>query len=94
MLESVYLIPDYWLEGSFHPEGPASGQLDQGFPVVFLGPRANYVEFHFALNASHAALPVVTSKFFPNIALPILNQNFPQCRPSNVGTKINSHHTQ
>jgi hypothetical protein len=46
----------------WHPEGPATGQLDQGFPwfsVVFLGPRANVEfvpKFHVALHASHAAL--------------------------------------
>jgi hypothetical protein len=28
----VYLMPDYWLEVSLHPEGTATGQLDQGFP--------------------------------------------------------------
>jgi hypothetical protein len=45
------------------------------FSVVFLDPRAN-AEFvpklHVALHASHAALPMVTSKFRPNIALSTL----------------------
>jgi hypothetical protein len=37
------------------------------FSVVFLGPRANAVlvpKFHVALHACHAALQMVTSKFF------------------------------
>jgi hypothetical protein len=44
-----------------HLEGPATGQLDQGFPW-FLGSRANaelVPKFHIALHASHAALPMV-----------------------------------
>jgi hypothetical protein len=28
----AYLMPHCWLEVSLHPEGPESGQLDQGFP--------------------------------------------------------------
>jgi hypothetical protein len=42
----------YWLEVSLHPEGPATGQLDQGFPWFFLGPEANaelVPKFHVAL---------------------------------------------
>jgi hypothetical protein len=33
-----------------------------------------FPEFHVALRASHAALPLVTSKFRPNVALPMLVQ--------------------
>jgi hypothetical protein len=43
--------------------------------VVFLNPRPNaelVPRFHVALHASHAALPMVTSKFRPNVALPTL----------------------
>jgi hypothetical protein len=42
------------------------------FSVLFLGPRANtesVPKFHVALHASHAALPMVTLKFRPNVAL-------------------------
>jgi hypothetical protein len=42
------------------------------FSVVLLGPRANaelVSKFHVALHASHAALPMVTLKFSPNVAL-------------------------
>jgi hypothetical protein len=31
MLGIAYLMPDRWLEDSLHPEGSATGQLDQGF---------------------------------------------------------------
>jgi hypothetical protein len=43
--------------------------------VVFLDPRPNVElvpRLHVALHASHAALPMVTSKFRPNIDLPAL----------------------
>jgi hypothetical protein len=32
VLGLAYLMPDCWLEVSLHPEGFATGQLDQGFP--------------------------------------------------------------
>jgi hypothetical protein len=32
MLGLEELMPDYWLEVNLHPESPATGQLDQGFP--------------------------------------------------------------
>jgi hypothetical protein len=41
MLGFAYLMPDCWLEVSLHPEGPATGQLNQvvrgtsTFPVSF-----------------------------------------------------------
>jgi hypothetical protein len=59
MLGFACSVPDGWLEVSLHPEGPATDQLDQG-------PRANaelVPKFHVALYASHAALPMVISKF-------------------------------
>jgi hypothetical protein len=72
----LMLMSDCWLVVSLHPEGPATGQLYQGFPVVFLGPRANaelVPTFQVALHASHAALPMVTLKFRPNVALLMSN---------------------
>jgi hypothetical protein len=39
MLGLAYLKPDYWLEVSLHPEGPATGQLNQGFPWFSLVPQ-------------------------------------------------------
>jgi hypothetical protein len=49
------------------------------FAVVFVGPRANaelVAKYHVALHASHVALPMVTSKFRPDVALPMFDQNF------------------
>jgi hypothetical protein len=47
--------------------------------VAFLGPRENaelVPKFHIALHASYAALPMVTSKFRPTVALPMSDKNF------------------
>jgi hypothetical protein len=68
MLRLVDLMSDCWLEVSLHPEGPATDNLDQGFPWFFLGPIANaelVSKFHVALHASHEALPMVTLKISP-----------------------------
>jgi hypothetical protein len=72
MFGFTYLLANYWLEVSLHPEGPATGQFDQKFSVVFLGHRANAglaSKLQVALHPSHAALPVVSSKFRSNLAL-------------------------
>jgi hypothetical protein len=49
------------------------------FSAVLLGPGANaefVCKFHVApLASSHAALPMVTSKFRSNVALPMLDQS-------------------
>jgi hypothetical protein len=39
MLGLAYLMPDCWLEVSLHLVGPATDQLDQGFPWFFLVPE-------------------------------------------------------
>jgi hypothetical protein len=39
MLGLAYLMPDCSLEVSLHPEGPVTGQLDQGFPSFSLVPE-------------------------------------------------------
>jgi hypothetical protein len=71
-------MPDCWLEVGLHPEGPVTGQLDQGFSVVFLGPRANaelVPKFHVALHASHAALRIVTLKISPYTNVTLIFRN-------------------
>jgi hypothetical protein len=39
MLGLSNLMPYRWLEVSLHPEGPATGQLDSGFPWFSLVPE-------------------------------------------------------
>jgi hypothetical protein len=61
------------------------------FSVFFLGHGANaelVLKFHDALHASHAALPILTSKFRPKVAPPVLTLQFHQFRPSKVNVKI------
>jgi hypothetical protein len=56
----------------FASRGSSDRPTRSGFSVVFLGLRANaelVPKFHVALHASHAALPMVTLKFRPNVAL-------------------------
>jgi hypothetical protein len=80
MLGFAYLMSDCWLEVSLHWEGPATGQLDQGFlwfSSVLEQMLSWYPEFHFVLHASHATLPLVMSKFCPNVALQMLVQMSP-----------------
>jgi hypothetical protein len=68
MLELAELMPDCWLEVlcilmALRPTNSIK---------VFRGPRANaelVPKFHVALHASHAALPMVTLKFRPNVGL-------------------------
>jgi hypothetical protein len=53
-----------------HPEGPATGQLDEDFPWFSLIPEKMLVpKFHVALHASLTALPMVTLKISPYIRL-------------------------
>jgi hypothetical protein len=64
----AYLMPDCWLEVSLHPEGPATDQLDQGFPwfsSMLEQMLSWYTNSHFAVQASHAALPFGNIKILP-----------------------------
>jgi hypothetical protein len=59
MLGHADLVPDCRLEVGLHLEGPATGQLNQGFPWFSLVPEqmlSLVLKFHVALHASHAAL--------------------------------------
>jgi hypothetical protein len=83
----AYLTPDCWLEVSLHPEGPSTGQLDQGFPWFSFGPREHaelVPKFHVALHAEHAALPVVTQKISPYCTPPDVELKFLGCNPFNA----------
>jgi hypothetical protein len=65
MLGFAHLMPNCWPEVSLHPEGPATGQLDQGFPWFSSAIEQTlswYPNPHAALHASHAALPMVIQK--------------------------------
>jgi hypothetical protein len=75
-----YLISSSLNHVSLHPAGPATGQVSQGFPwfsSVLEQMLSWYPEFHVVLHVSHAALPLVMSKFRPNVALPMLVQMSP-----------------
>jgi hypothetical protein len=61
-------MPDCWLEVSLHPECPATGQLDQGFPW-----SQSKCKFHVALHASHAVLAMAIKKFSLNVPILILD---------------------
>jgi hypothetical protein len=61
--------------------------------MVFLSSRAN-AELVSKFQVAHAALPIVSSKFRPNAAFPMLNQNFTIMRPFQRHIKINSNRTQ
>jgi hypothetical protein len=83
----AYLMSDCWLEVSLHPEGPATGQLEQRFSVIFLGPRANAVlvpKFHVALHASRTAVQMITLKISPWCSPPNVGLNLLECSPSNT----------
>jgi hypothetical protein len=75
----AYLMPDYWLEVSLHPEGPATGHLDQGF--LWFSSVLEQILSWCQYSTLHCMLHVqpsqwLTSNFRPNLALSILDQNF------------------
>jgi hypothetical protein len=90
-------MPDCWLEVSLHPEGPATDQLDQVFPwfssllekMLSWNPKV-----HVGLYASHAALPMITSKFRPTVTLQMLDEHFTIMMTFQRAIKINSDHSQ
>jgi hypothetical protein len=65
------------------------------FSVVFLGPRADaelVPKFHVALHASHAALPMLTSKFRPKVAPHIIFQISPNAALPRIISKFKIAH--
>jgi hypothetical protein len=58
----AHQMPDGCLEDSLHPEGPATGQLDEGFSwfsLVLEQMLSWYPKLHVVLHASHAALQMI-----------------------------------
>jgi hypothetical protein len=93
-------MPDCWLEVSLHLEGPATGQLDQGFPwfsslleqMLSWYPNSTLL---WSLHIQHSqcwcwCYIKVSSYCSP----PTLVQNFTLMQPFQRDIKINSHHTQ
>jgi hypothetical protein len=61
MLWLADLMPDCWLEVSLHPEGPATGQLDQGFPWFSLLPEQ--MLSWYPNSTLHCMLPIQPSQW-------------------------------
>jgi hypothetical protein len=86
-------MPDCWLEVSLHPKGPATSQLDQGFPWFFsvLEQWLSWFPNSTLQRMFHMhTLPMVTPKFRLNVTLPMLDQISPFQRD----IQINSGHTK
>jgi hypothetical protein len=62
MLGFACSVPDCWLEVSLHPEDPATGQLDQGFPSFSLVPEQMLSWYTNSTLLCMQALPMITSK--------------------------------
>jgi hypothetical protein len=54
---------DCWLEVSLHLEGPATSQLDQGYPWFSLVPEQTLTWYSYT-----TVLPMVTSESVPSFA--------------------------
>jgi hypothetical protein len=83
----AYLNAGLLTRNQFASERPCDRPNRSRFSVVFLDPKANaelVPKFHVALHATYAALALVTSKFHPNMALPLLAKISPYCSPSSV----------
>jgi hypothetical protein len=84
----AYSTPDLWLEVSLHPEGPATGQLDQGFPWFSLVPER--MLSRYPNSSLHCMLLTQPSKyelfknFRHNIALPKSDYISPHYSRSNI----------
>jgi hypothetical protein len=60
-VEVLYLMPECWLEGSLHLEGPATSQLDRGFPWFYLVPEQ--MLSWYPNSTLHCMLPMQPSKW-------------------------------
>jgi hypothetical protein len=84
MLGLAYSTPDCWLEVSLHPEVPATGQLDQGFPSsqskCWVGTKIPRCTACFSCSPPN----INFSKFRHNIALPMSDCISPHYSRSNI----------
>jgi hypothetical protein len=83
MLGLTDLMPDCWFEVSLHPEGPATGQLDQGFLWFSLVPEQ--MLSWYPNSSLHCTLPMQPSQWQIKKCCPTLTFDFGLDHPVHGG---------